>query len=406
LKRVLVQIILLFFVIVPITAQEVPVTLSGKVIDSTNQMPLPFASIYVKGTSIGTASNEEGAFVFHVPKQFKIDTIIISMMGYGVVHQAVTDFKGEDLISLEESSFSLDEVVVTNEKSLTGKEIMKKAYQAISKNYPSEPYILEGFIRDLQNEDSVYVELLECAVMMRYKSNEVKNIPEVELVALKQSYVTEKHPWNDQWERKNSIIDLVEDDFIRFDYDPIKPKRKWKYEVESVIAFGDKLVYKINATRKPFFSAQLYIDMESYAFVRIDYTRAATKRRNYKRRMANGQQERYYNIVFEYQEFNGKWYLKYQKEEDVWNIYEGPESRKLIFTKFPKKELFINRVITEDVESFPFTNNLIHSKSVEGQAEPYNPDFWKFYNLPEQTNEQSKIEAYLKEADIQIKSPR
>ncbi|MEM6525815.1 MAG: carboxypeptidase-like regulatory domain-containing protein [Bacteroidota bacterium] len=402
-SKILLQLILFFTAICRLDAQDRLVTITGKLLDSKSSEPLPFASIYLEGNTIGTVSNVEGSFTFHVPAKFKRDTIIISMIGYTSIRKVVTDFEENERIALEENIFELNEVVVTDEKPPTAKEIVKRAYQSIATNYPSEPYILEGFIRDLQNEDSVYVELLECAIKMRYQSNAVKRVPQIELVELKQSYVTEKHPWNGQWERKNSIIDLVEDDFIRFDYGPIKAKNGWKYEIESIVAFGEKLVYKINAVNKPFYTAQFFIDIESYAFVRIDYSRAARNKRYYKRRLANGQQEKFYNIVFEYQEYNGKWYLKYQKEEDVWEIFKGPQSNELIFTKYPKKELFINKVITEAIDEHLFTNNLSHDKSVESQAKPYNPSFWKYYNFPIQTKEQSKIEEYLREAEIELR---
>ncbi|MEM1338985.1 MAG: carboxypeptidase-like regulatory domain-containing protein [Bacteroidota bacterium] len=401
-KKIRFLLIFVFLAIYQAIAQDKQLTITGKLRDSKSNEPLPFASIYVKGTTIGTVSNTEGAFVFHVPEEFKKDTIVVSMIGYSSVRKAIPDFEKNERIALEERIFMLNEVVVTDEKPLTAKEIVKKAYRLIPVNYPSRPYILEGFVRDLQNEDSVYVELLEYAIKLRYRSNTVKREPHIELVELKQSYVTEKHPWNAQWERKNSIMDLVEDDFIRFDYGPIKAKNKWKYEIESIVPFGDKLVYKINAIDKPFYTAQFFIDSDSYAFVRIDYSRASRNKRYYKRRLASGQQEKSYNLVFEYQEYRGKWYLKYQKEEDVWEIFKGPESNKLIFTKYPKKELFVNKVITEAIEAYPFTNNLSPSKSVERQAKPYNPNFWKRYNFPLQTKEQSKIEEYLREAKIEL----
>ena len=146
-----------------------------------------------------------------------------------------------------------------------------------------------------------------------------------------------------------------------------------------------------------------FIDIESYAFVRIDYSRSVHQNKYYKRRLSNGQQEKSYNLVFEYQEYNGKWYLKYQKEEDVWEVFQGLESNELIFTKYPKKELFINKVITEALEEYPFTENLRDSDSVESQAKPSNPVFWRYYNFPAKTKEQSKIEEYLREAEIELK---
>lgn len=51
-------------------------------------------------------------------------------------------------------------------------------------------------------------------------------------------------------------------------------------------------------------------------------------------------------------------YLKYQKEEDTWNIYDTANPKKLLFTKEPKKELFINNIIVEGVAVYPFSQNM------------------------------------------------
>ena len=113
----------------------------------------------------------------------------------------------------------------TKKKRWTAKQIVKKAYKNIHKNYPNKPYILEGFVRDLQKEDNKYVEYLECAAKFYNQSTSSAIEAEVELVEIRNNYIAQKNPWNEQWERKNSIIDLIEDDFIRFDYGPIRGKK-------------------------------------------------------------------------------------------------------------------------------------------------------------------------------------
>jgi len=50
----------------------------------------------------------------------------------------------------------------------------------------------------------------------------------------------------------------------------------------------------------------------------MELTRKAIRNRSWRRRFTNGALQVYYNVVFEYQEYNGKMYLKYQKEEDHW----------------------------------------------------------------------------------------
>lgn len=396
-------VLLCFFSILNGQAQDGFTTLSGQLQDRQTQEPLSFASIYLLGTTIGTTSNNEGEFVFHIPTDLREDTLVISLIGYNTLKRKLTEVLSGEVLFLEANILELAEVVVTAEKKLTAKEIVRKAYQSMPQNYPSEPYILEGFVRDLQNEDEQYVEFMECAIKMRYQKFDLARRPRIELQAVRRSYIAKKHPWNKGRERKNAIVDIVEDDFIRYDYGPIRAKGGWKYEVESVLPFDNRFVYKITAIDKPFQTAILYIDTESFAFVRMELTRKTHKGRSWRRRMGSGQKQVYYHVIFEYQEHQGKMYLKYQKEEDKWEIYKNVESNKLLFTQYPKKELFINKIITADIDQYPFSPNLQIDESVEDQAEAYSPDFWAYYNIPTQTKELSQIEAYLKAAQIEVK---
>ncbi len=145
-------------------AQNGHITISGTLLDSKSKEPLPFASIYVREASIGTTSSAEGSFVFHIPSHLKDASIVISMIGYTTVEKPSAEFMKDGIIYLQEDIMELAEVVVTSEKPLTARQIVKRAYKSMEKNYPSEPYILEGFIRDLQNEDGRYVELQKCVI--------------------------------------------------------------------------------------------------------------------------------------------------------------------------------------------------------------------------------------------------
>ncbi|SHI77733.1 carboxypeptidase-like regulatory domain-containing protein [Aquimarina spongiae] len=381
-----------------IVAQSNDKKISGQLLDKETKEPIVFASIYLKGGTIGTTSNEEGYFTFHFPSFNHSNIIIISSIGYESIERNANDFISNQKILLNSKIGKLEEVVITStkKKRLTAKQIVKKAYKQIEHNYPQEPYITEGFIRDLQNEDGTYVEYLECAAKFYNEGQNIPREPQVELVEVKSSHIANKHPWNEKWERKNSIIDLVEDDFIRFDYGPIKAKGNWKYELEDILLYNNKYVYKIVGVDKPFQKATLYIDTESFAFVKLELTRTKNNGKSWKRRLSNGQQVVHYNLIIEYQEFKGKMYLKYKKEEDTWEIYDIQNPKKLLFTKNPKKELFVNKVVIEDVENYPFEGNMKINKSLENQAKVYNAEFWSNYNAPEKTKTISKIEQYLK----------
>lgn len=385
--------VLFIFCAIVLHGQQEIFAITGQLVDAETQQSIPYVSIYLKGKPIGTTSNSEGYFVFHIPTKERATLVVISAMGYTSVARKLDTFSEDEIISLFPQINQLDEVLVNGNvtKVLKAKEIVKKAYKSIAQNYPTEPYLLEGFVRDLQREDEIYVEYLECAAKFLYQGVQVKRKPAIELLGVRTNSIATKHLWNKNEERKNSLIDLVEDDFIRFDYGPILGKKGWKYKIESIETYDNRLVYKITGIDEPFQKAVLYIDAETFAFVRVELTREAKNGTSWQRRFTNGSQQVYYNVIFEYQEYKGKFYLKYQKEEDVWKIYQGQDSDIVLFTKYPKKELFINNIIVDDVDNYQFLKNMNINSSIENQTGNFDAEFWATYNIPQRTAKQSQI---------------
>tara|TARA_R110002049_G_scaffold77528_2_gene198241 strand:- start:6570 stop:9710 length:3141 start_codon:yes stop_codon:yes gene_type:complete len=103
----LILIIVLVFGTYPLLAQNK--TISGNVTDATTGMPLPGATIIVKGTVSGTTSDFDGNFALtlsNIPS-----TIEISYLGYLTQEITINDQVNMD-ISLQPNESALDEVVV------------------------------------------------------------------------------------------------------------------------------------------------------------------------------------------------------------------------------------------------------------------------------------------------------
>ncbi len=100
--------ILTLFFAIPAMAQNTVVT--GKVTDSKDGSSLPGVSILVKGTTIGTVSDVNGAFKLSVPSSAK--SIVVSYIGYNSKEVALT---GAPLaIALDQNATSLNEVTVVS----------------------------------------------------------------------------------------------------------------------------------------------------------------------------------------------------------------------------------------------------------------------------------------------------
>ncbi|MBP8959264.1 MAG: mucoidy inhibitor MuiA family protein [Bacteroidales bacterium] len=94
---------------------------SGHIYDSKTKEPIVGASIMIKGTSIGTVSDVNGAYSLSVPQNGGV--LLVSFIGYKQQEAPVTSQQMDFM--LEEDSVSLDEVVVMGygvaEKSLQGR---------------------------------------------------------------------------------------------------------------------------------------------------------------------------------------------------------------------------------------------------------------------------------------------
>ena len=87
---------------------------SGKVL-STEKEIVDFATVYLKGTTYGVTTNEQG--IYHLKAPAGSYTLIISAIGYETVEKKVTLFEGERVkqnITIAPKTEELEEVVVVS----------------------------------------------------------------------------------------------------------------------------------------------------------------------------------------------------------------------------------------------------------------------------------------------------
>ena len=239
-----------FLLVIPSYAQNI-LSVKGTLLDEKSKEPIAYASVYLKGKSIGTTTNGEGKFLFHIPPGFAKDTLIISFIGYDNF-KTIADQLAErnNTVELKQQTLLLREVVVrSSKKELTAKEIVKKAIARIPENYPMKPFIIEGFFRDLQREDDRPVELLEAAARFRYTDYN-PGYEDVEIIEVRRGFTGNRHPVNGAYDRHNSIIDLMEDNYVKHRFGPIRPKG-WEFKLEGILNDNNRMVYKITGVSSP-----------------------------------------------------------------------------------------------------------------------------------------------------------
>ncbi|TWO33329.1 carboxypeptidase-like regulatory domain-containing protein [Seonamhaeicola sediminis] len=108
-------------------------SISAKLIDSTTQKPILFATISY-GKNSGVISNSDGDFQIHFKSNpSKSDSIFISCLGYKTKQIPALHFK-DSIILLSPKSIELDEVLVSN-KNYSVEEIIEKTHENLSANY-------------------------------------------------------------------------------------------------------------------------------------------------------------------------------------------------------------------------------------------------------------------------------
>lgn len=103
----------IFFIMFQLSAQKF--TISGTVQDASNGEKMIGATVFIKGLSTGTITNDYGYFAIKIPQgKYKIE---INYLGYTAINQSI--HLDQDLyfdFELSESSSQLQEVEVTGER--------------------------------------------------------------------------------------------------------------------------------------------------------------------------------------------------------------------------------------------------------------------------------------------------
>jgi len=89
-------------------------TLTGKVLDKKTKAPIIYASVYFDNTTIGTTTDEDGTFIIN--NEAHINTpLVVTVLGYKKVIINTPNYNKVNIVLLEESPDTLDEVIITND---------------------------------------------------------------------------------------------------------------------------------------------------------------------------------------------------------------------------------------------------------------------------------------------------
>lgn len=371
--------LILGFFFFTILAEGQKITITARVIDAETGESLGYASVSLKSKPIGTVTNEQGDFDFHIPSDYRNDLFVVSMLGYESYEAPAWTLleNKEQIIKLKKSVVYLDEVIVS--ETLKGIDILQIALTNVEKNYPMSPYMMEGFYRDLKKVGGTYVSLLEAAVKIYDENyteprNKYKLLERVNLVEVRRS-LGYGNKFTSYFDEDNLLEDLLLHNTIRY--------RQFPEEDEFLTAlmrgkdsyYNGKPVYVV--TCKDSYVLTLFIDKKNYGIIHLEYENnqevALGKRKGLESKFASVKR------VVDFKSYGGKMYLNYITVDSKINWYDI-KTKHLQFETNLRQQLLVNEVHPNTTEWIGSTKKM-KDYGLQYQDLPYNKTFWDNYNV-------------------------
>ncbi|NQX82634.1 MAG: carboxypeptidase-like regulatory domain-containing protein [Flavobacteriaceae bacterium] len=165
--------IILLLISITINAQSKNVEsskITGTILDSKDNSPLPYATIHIISNNTGILSNEKGVFAINTSELEADEIILFKYIGYKYSELKVSELINGITIKLTEEPMSLDEVVLTN-REIDLMEIVEKILLNQSTNYKTLTSKKKIFVRNRQIVDIERFKL-------DYKKSNIDNIDE------------------------------------------------------------------------------------------------------------------------------------------------------------------------------------------------------------------------------------
>jgi hypothetical protein len=394
-RNILILLLPFFFPMKESAAQS-ETRITGKVIDQQTRIPLDFVSVRINNKAIGTITNADGVFDLLVPREYGNDTLIISLMGYAsyrCVVKKIADRAGMT-IKLKVKAVELGEITITDSK-LDPKEIVRKAYEQIESNFSVTPYYYNAFYRETHQENNRYVSLVDAAMDIYdrgYKAIREKRWAMKEEVSLNEVRVSRnyRNPLfrNTEVERYNLVISALRCNEVKYRKPNVSAMlRNKKFVLDSIIYQDDRPVCIISfftyIPKYPLFERKntFYIDAENYAIYKIGWEEYAKKGKYSEKPWPLTKDSPYrvarkrISTIYEYENFQGKMYLKYFNEQCDDDILDAGTNAVLVEAT-GRTTLIVTSVYSgkPKQEGAAMMKN---DRSLYAQATPYNSVFWK-----------------------------
>ena len=240
---------------------------------------LPFSTVYIKGTSIGTTSNASGSFFLKTPPDDHI--IVAQHVGYGVLERAVSISEGTTLsidFTFKEQALQLKTVVVTAEDEDPAYRVIREAmqkrtfYENEVNAFKADAY-LKGLFRLDERPEQILGQKITIDTGIIYLSESVSKFSFEKPDKVSETMISFNQASDFNINAYSKNIDL---NMERVYVSPISGQAFlfYDYELLGVFEENERLINKIKLLPKrstdPVFEGTIYIVEDEWRFHSID----------------------------------------------------------------------------------------------------------------------------------------
>lgn len=430
--------LLLMLICGAISAQQV---VKGKVTNHENR-PLPFASVFVINSSVGTITNESGEFeiALNFPEE---DSLMISYIGYRssfisvkVQSKFITVFLQEDLIQL-------DELLVSPNKLLKNpKVIIEKAVSKLDSSKNRRDFILKGYYKQTFEQAEEYKQLIEAAVSIynsptasaRFNIDQIRRSHDFRqaydlqnLSKYNQEQVSSEEMLEfdrqrgslafSYWYLNNFKSPVVENQAPLFGNLNDEFVKQHNFKLDTISIIEDDFVYVIkilpsHASKSYFIYdgndiipvGKIFIKADDFTILKIEYQYILNPKRKGSRDFRILQSVFGSGVIFKitalYKEFEGYQYLSYLNTVHYSTSKIKNSGQEKRVKNVLERTLLVNKIlvkadqVTQEYKKKPWNANLYDRKYT------YDEKFWSNYTILTETLTQEKLRK-----DLEKKAP-
>jgi hypothetical protein len=248
----------------------------GRVVDKRSGKDLPFATIALLGTSLGSISNQQGEFSFKIPLDLPDPMVMVSYMGYRS-NMLPVSYPIEDqlIVEMEKELIPLQEVIIRYSDPA---KLLQEAIRRIPENYLDDHATMTAFYRESVKRNDHYMVYSEAVL-------DVAKAPYASLASSDHIGIVKRRKITDVTVEDTLFVKLRSGITTSMSLDVIKNKpdfllddfqERYNLEFTDMMTFGDRMVYVISFKQKReiqdlLFKGQVYLDQETLAVLAADF---------------------------------------------------------------------------------------------------------------------------------------